>query len=116
MTIPHVVISGGGPGGLLTSILLNNIGIRSSVIEEAKDPDEWSSKSYAMSLNERGKDALNRGGCLESVMQVGNEKKFSYFVDGKTGDVKTIPRAMPSIGLSRPLLVECIEKAAKDLP
>jgi len=116
MTIPHVVISGGGPGGLLTSILLNNIGIRSSVIEEAKDPDEWSSKSYAMSLNERGKDALNRGGCLESVIQVGNEKKFSYFVDGKTGDVKTIPRAMPSIGLSRPLLVECIEKVAKDLP
>jgi len=115
-TIPNVIISGGGPGGLLTSILLNNIGIRSSVLEEAIEPDEWSSKSYAMSLNERGKDALNRGGCLDSVMQAGNEKKCSYFVDGKTGDIKMIPMAKPSLGVSRPLLVKCIEKIAKDLP
>ena len=118
LTTPNVVICGGGPGGLLTSILLNNIGIKSTVLEEASEPDEWSSKSYSMSLNERGKNALDRGGCLESVVEVGNEKTCNYFVDGKTGDIKTIPRkeSTSSTGLSRPLLVECIEKIATNLP
>lgn len=115
---PNVIISGGGPGGLLISILLNNLGIQSTVLEEAREPDEWSSKPYAMSLNERGISALDRGGCLESVMRAGSEKVCNYFVDGSTGDIQTIPRkeTTPGIGLSRPLLVECIESIAKDLP
>lgn len=115
---PSVMIIGGGPGGLLASILLNNIGIDTTILEEAREPDEWSSKSYAMTLNERGKAALDRAGCLESVMRVGNEKVCSYFVDGITGGMKTIPRkeSTPSLGVSRPLLVECIETIATDLP
>jgi len=118
LTTPNVVICGGGPGGLLTSILLNNIGIKSTVLEEASEPDEWSSKSYSMNLNERGKNALDRGGCLGSIMEVGNEKTCSYFVDGITGNIKTVPRkdSTSSIGLTRPLLVECIEKIAISLP
>ena len=64
---PRVIVIGGGPGGLIVSILLNNIGINTTILEEARGPDEWSSKSYAMSLNERGKFALDRAGCLESV-------------------------------------------------
>ena len=39
-TDPHVLIAGGGPSGLLCSILLNNIGISSTVVERAKEPDE----------------------------------------------------------------------------
>jgi len=115
---PYVVISGGGPGGLLTAILLNNIGIKSTVLEEAREPDEWSAKSYAMSLNERGKAALEKGGCLETVMRAGNEKVCNYLVDGSTGDVQIIPRKeeTPGIGLSRPLLVESIGDVAKKLP
>mmetsp|Transcript_11776 Transcript_11776/g.22327 ORF Transcript_11776/g.22327 Transcript_11776/m.22327 type:complete len:469 (+) Transcript_11776:151-1557(+) len=115
---PNVIISGGGPAGLLASILLNNIGVKSTVFEEAREPDEWSSKSYAMALNERGKAALARAGCLESVIEAGNEKLCNYFVDGATGDVQTIPRreATPGIGLSRPQLVECIENIARDCP
>ena len=114
---PNVIISGGGPAGLLASILLNNIGIESTIYEEAQNPDEWSSKSYSMSINERGKAALAAGNCLESVRKSGNEKTCNYFVDGSTGDVQTIPRKEPTpgIGLSRPLLVECIENVAKDL-
>ena len=81
-TQPNVIISGGGPAGLLVSILLNNIGIKSTIFEEAHDPDDWSSKSYAMSLNERGKAALAAGNCLESVVRAGNEKMCNYFVDG----------------------------------
>eukprot|EP00592_Proboscia_alata_P024556 CAMPEP_0194449044 /NCGR_PEP_ID=MMETSP0176-20130528/129913_1 /TAXON_ID=216777 /ORGANISM="Proboscia alata, Strain PI-D3" /LENGTH=439 /DNA_ID=CAMNT_0039276099 /DNA_START=82 /DNA_END=1400 /DNA_ORIENTATION=- len=132
------MIIGGGPGGLLVSILLNNIGIDTTILEEAREPDEWSSKSYAMTLNERGKAALDRAGCLESVMRVGNEKVCSYFVDGITGGIKTIPpkgidaelrceqtaasgmhrnhRYKSPSGVSRPLLVECIETIATDLP
>mmetsp|Transcript_20381 Transcript_20381/g.30252 ORF Transcript_20381/g.30252 Transcript_20381/m.30252 type:complete len:442 (+) Transcript_20381:79-1404(+) len=117
-TTPNVIISGGGPAGLLASILLNNLGIQSTIFEEARDPDEWSSKSYAMSLNDRGKAALDAGGCLESIIGAGNEKLCNYFVDGSTGDVQTIPRREPTpgIGMSRPMLVDCIENIAKTLP
>ena len=116
-TTPNVIICGGGPGGLLTSILLNNIGIKSTVLEEECGVDEWSSKSYSMSINERGKHALDRGGCLESVVEVGNEKTCSYFVDGETGGIKRIPRKTDSsTGISRPQLVECIEQIATNLP
>ena len=47
-TDPHVLIAGGGPSGLIASILLNNIGISSTVVERAKEPDEWCSKSYTL--------------------------------------------------------------------
>lgn len=115
---PSVIICGGGPCGLLASILLNNIGIKSTVLEKAIKPDEWSSKSYSMVCGERGQGALDRGGCLEAAKEAGHKRTCIYFVDGKTGDIKTIPRqqSTPGIGFSRPLLVECIEKIASDLP
>ena len=59
-TDPHVLIAGGGPSGLLASILLNNIGISSTVVERAKEPDEWCSKSYTLVLGVKGKSALER--------------------------------------------------------
>jgi len=111
-----VLISGGGPSGLLTSILLNNIGISSIVLERAKGPDEWSSKSYTIILGDKGKSSLERGGCLESAMAESIERKVVYLFDGKTGETKTIPKKSPGIGFTRPLLVECIEKIALDCP
>ena len=89
---PYVLISGGGPGGLLTSILLNNIGVSSVVLERAAEPDEWSSKSYTLVLGDRGQSSLDRGGCLEAVRAAGNERKYVYFYDGKTGNVKAMPK------------------------
>ena len=56
-----MVIAGGGPSGLLASILLNNIGVSSTVVERAKQPDEWSSKSYTLVLGDKGKSSLERG-------------------------------------------------------
>lgn len=118
---PKVVICGGGPAGILASILLhNNVpGIDSiTVLEKAPEPDEWSSKSYAMVCGEKGQAALSRGGpgCLERALNAGNVRKSIYVVDGVGGGLKSIPRqqSTPGIGFSRPLLVECLEKFASD--
>ena len=50
---PNIIISGGGPSGLLTAILLANIGIESTVIEKAPEADQWSTKSYTIVIGER---------------------------------------------------------------
>lgn len=113
---PRVLISGGGPSGLLASILLNNIGVSSIVLEKAKEPDEWSSKSYTLVLGDRGKSSLERGGCLESVQAIGNARHFVSFFDGRTGEVKSIPKAAPGVGSTRPDIVKCLEKIALDCP
>ena len=113
---PNVVICGGGPGGLLASILLNNIGIKSTILERATEPDQWRSKSYTLVLNEKGKSALDRGGCLESAIEAGKARSCVCVVDGQTGEVKKIPHTPPHIGFSRPLLVECLESIVDELP
>lgn len=113
---PLVLISGGGPSGLLASILLNNIGVSSIVLERAKEPDEWSSKSYTIVLGDKGKSSLEKGGCLESAMDASIARKFVYFYDGKTGSLKTIPKKSAGLGFTRPLLVERLEKVALDCP
>mmetsp|Transcript_23907 Transcript_23907/g.57656 ORF Transcript_23907/g.57656 Transcript_23907/m.57656 type:complete len:432 (+) Transcript_23907:139-1434(+) len=113
---PNVLIAGGGPGGLLASILLDNIGVSSMVIERAKEPDQWSSKSYTIVLGDRGKSSLESGGCLESVQTAGNERKYVYFFDAKTGKQKAMPKKSPGVGLTRPLLEECLEKMARNCP
>ncbi|KAL7548206.1 hypothetical protein ACHAWF_011501 [Thalassiosira exigua] len=113
---PLVVISGGGPSGLLASILLNNIGVSSIVFERAKEPEEWSEKSYTIFLGDRGQSSLERGGCLQPARDAGIDGKFVFFFDGRTGGVKTIPRQPPGIGLTRPLLIGCLEKIALRCP
>lgn len=113
---PLVLISGGGPAGLLASILLNNVGVSSVVLERAKEPDVWSSKSYTLVLGDRGKSALQRGGCLESATAAGNERRFVSFFDGRTGETKHVPKAAPGLGSTRPGIVECLEKIAIDCP
>jgi 2-polyprenyl-6-methoxyphenol hydroxylase-like FAD-dependent oxidoreductase len=71
MTNPHVIICGGGPSGLLTSILLHKIGVRSTVLEKAREADEWSSKSYTIVLGERGCGALDKAGLMDAVKEAG---------------------------------------------
>lgn len=110
---PSVIIAGGGPVGLLAAILFAEIGVKTAVIERASEPDEWSTKSFSMVIGPCGQSCLSRGKCLDTAKEVGLPRKYIYFVDGKTGDKKSIPKQMPGLGFSRPLLVDCIEKNAK---
>jgi 2-polyprenyl-6-methoxyphenol hydroxylase-like FAD-dependent oxidoreductase len=142
MKQPNVIISGGGPSGLLTAILLNRIGVKSTVVEKASEADEWNSKSYTIVLGDRGCEALEKAGLLDVTKDVGvslimcyvldaasviscvrthpifgfagNERHFIYFYDGKSGNIKAIPKKTPGIGFTRPSLVSCLEKVAQD--
>ena len=111
-----VLIAGGGPAGLLLSILLDKIGVESVVIERATEPDEWSSKSYTLVLGKNGKASLAEAGCLEGTMEAGIERQFIYFYDGSNGDVKAMPKQVPGIGFTRPLLVQVLEQVAVECP
>jgi len=103
-----VLICGGGPSGLLAAILLSDMGIASTVIEESKDIDQWNSKSYSLILNPKGIAALDRASCLQAIMDVGIKRKFIHFVNGTTGHTLQT-KDTTNIALSRPLLVECLE-------
>lgn len=109
---PNVVISGAGPSGLLSAILFAELGVKSTVIEKSKEPDQWSTKSYTIVIEERGQEALRRGNCLEAAKELAIARTFIYFVDAVTGERKCIPKKFPGLGFSRPLLVECLETIA----
>ena len=79
MTKPSVVISGGGPSGLLTAILLNNIGVKSTVIEKSVKADQWNSRSYTIVLGERGCAALEKAGLLGLAKETGKIQPFNFF-------------------------------------
>ena len=113
---PNVVICGGGPGGLLASVLLNNIGIKSTVIEQSAESTPWGIKSYTIVLNEKGKCSLEQGDCLKAVLEAGQERQFTVMVDPVTGELKKIPNNPPNLAVTRHLLVQCIETIASDFP
>jgi 2-polyprenyl-6-methoxyphenol hydroxylase-like FAD-dependent oxidoreductase len=41
MTDSKIIICGGGPAGLLQAILFADLGVATTVIEKAKEPDQW---------------------------------------------------------------------------
>ena len=100
-----ILIAGGGPAGLLASILLSRIGVESIVVEKTIEPDTWSTKSYTLVLGNKGKGCLAEAGCLEEALASGNERRFIYFYDSKTGDVKAMPKQTTGLGEKRILPV-----------
>jgi len=115
-TSPHVTISGAGPAGLLTAIHLSNLGIPTTLFERSPQPDPWSSKSYTIVLGEKGKSSLQAADpqCLDAVMDAGAERKFVHLFDGGTGETKSMSKAVPGLGITRPLLVESLERIARE--
>lgn len=59
---------------------------------------------------------MERGGCIESALATGTERRFVYLFDGRTGEVKTIPKKPVGFGFTQPMLVECIESIALACP
>jgi len=113
---PLVLIAGGGPAGLLQAILLDKIGVDSIVVERTKEPDEWNSKSYTLVLGDKGKDALQRAGCLDAALEVGTQRRFIYLYDGRSGDLKPILKQSYGLGLTRHRLVEFLENVVMHCP
>mmetsp|Transcript_16113 Transcript_16113/g.22471 ORF Transcript_16113/g.22471 Transcript_16113/m.22471 type:complete len:360 (-) Transcript_16113:88-1167(-) len=69
-----------------------------------------------MVLGEKGQSSLERGNCLKLAKELALPRKFVYFVDGKSGAKKSMPKKSPGLGFSRPLLVECLETVASKSP
>ncbi|KAL7470031.1 hypothetical protein ACHAXS_010279 [Conticribra weissflogii] len=115
ITSPHVTISGAGPAGLLTAIHLSNLGIPTTLFERSPAPDPWSSKSYTIVLGEKGKSSLQAADpqCLDAVANAGVGRKFIHLFDGGTGEMKSMPKKVPGLGITRPLLVESLEGIAR---
>jgi FAD-dependent urate hydroxylase len=114
--VPSIVIAGGGPGGLLAAILFGRRGIQTTVLEKAAEPDQWSTRSYSIVLGTRGMGALERAGALESAREAGMDRRCIIIHDAE-GNIKLIPKKhAESLGFSRSLLVECLEKIASQEP
>jgi 2-polyprenyl-6-methoxyphenol hydroxylase-like FAD-dependent oxidoreductase len=113
---PNVLISGGGPAGLLAAIMLDKCGISSTVIERSAIPEEWSSRSYTISIGDRGAKALQDAGVWDAFHTSAAIQRSAMYVTTGEGKVMTIPQNPARNGTSRPLLVQCLEKIARDSP
>ena len=113
---PKVIIAGGGPGGLMTAILLSQKGIPTTILEQSPEPETLSQKSYSININERGQEALERAGCLELVQKVGFVHDSILIVNDKSGAVTPIPlgKGRPSIRLDRPSLCKALESVVEE--
>jgi len=109
---PHVVIAGAGPAGLLSAVFLSQAGVSVTVLEKSPVTDPWSTKSYSINLNGRGLGALDQAGCLEAV-QVVSMKRQRVIVEMNDGTQQHSVKDPPHYAVTRPALVECLEKILK---
>ncbi len=67
-------------------------------------------------LGDNGKSCLAEAGCLEEAVEASIERRFVYFYDAASGDVKAMPKQSLGLGFTRPLLVQVLEKVASECP
>ena len=109
MLSPHVAIAGGGPAGFLAGIVLAQCHVQVTLLEQSPVADPWSSKSYSISLNERGLGALDTAGVLREVQAASTIRK-KVIMELPGGIQKELPKDPPSYAITRPALVECLEQ------
>lgn len=110
---PTVLISGGGPAGLLAAIVLaSHYDIPSTIIERSTESEEFNSRSYSIAIKEIGKSALISAGIWEAFEQLAHSRDCMHITTSE-GKQITIPLEAKTHSISRPQLVECIESFAK---
>lgn len=73
--------------------------------------DTWSSRSYSINLNYRGRNALFEAGVLDEVLEVASQRDEIVVHDGITGRITTIiPKHPPDVAVSRPDLTLQLER------
>jgi kynurenine 3-monooxygenase len=106
--LPQVAIAGGGPAGLLLALLLGRRGLDVTVFEKERVIDnEWTARSYAISLNERGQKALRVAGVFDAVRESSCIKN-ALITRMSDGSENVIPREPPQITITRPDLMACL--------
>jgi len=112
---PTVLISGGGPAGLLTALLLAQHSIPSTIIEKSAEADEWNSRSYSISMKDNGRLALqNVPGVWEAITEAAMLRTGVHITLNNEGKQMKLPVVPAQYSIARPLLIQCLESFASD--
>ena len=111
----EIVIAGGGPAGILCATMLAKAGVASTVLEREVEPELWSERSYTIVLQDAGQEALAKAGAGD-ILESGSRREYVHVMNGKTGEVQSIPNRTPGVGFTRPALMELLEGRALDQP
>ena len=104
--LPSIAVAGAGPAGLLIALLLGRRNLDVTLFEAAEKAPEWTPRSHAIGVRERGQQALKKAGILDAVQKTATvrDKRIIHTADGDS--VTMLP--FQSLGSSRPQIVAAL--------